>query len=150
MYRGSQEKGTTVSVYSCTSVKPDGGFVMVCRCISAGSVGDLVKTDEIVIVEKYQILIHRTIISGKLPVPSGNSLIVRHYNDPEHAVSVIRAYLDRKQNIAGHSVMDWPLKSPNLLINEAENVTKGGQHPRRAVSVLQEGWRITPKDHLKK
>lgn len=76
MYRGSQEKGTTVSVYNCTSVKPDGGFVMVCRCISAGSVGDLVITDEIVIVEKYQILIHCTIISGKLPVPSGNSLIV--------------------------------------------------------------------------
>lgn len=63
MYRGSQGKGTTVSVYSCTSVKPDEGFVIVCRCFLAGSVGNLVKTDEIVIVVKYQILIHHTIIS---------------------------------------------------------------------------------------
>lgn len=70
------------------SVKLGGGSVVVCVCISAGAVEELVKVDGMANFEK---LIQHVILSGK----SGNSFIFQHGNDPKHTDNAVEAYLDR-------------------------------------------------------
>ncbi|MBN3305941.1 BT2A1 protein, partial [Amia calva] len=68
--------------------------------------------------EKYrQILIHHAIPAGRHLI--GPKFILLHDNDPKHTATVIKNYLQRKEEQGVLEVMVWPPQSPDLNIIES-------------------------------
>ena len=80
-------------VFLKPTVKHGGGFILVCVCLTANGVGDLVRINGIKSAEKYrQILIHHAISSCKHLI--GNGFIFQKDNDSKHTALKVKSYLE--------------------------------------------------------
>ncbi len=138
------------------TVKHGGGSFQVWGCISANGVGDLIRINSVLNAAKYrEILTHHAIPSGRRLI--GSKFILQQDNDPKHTTSVIKNYLQRKEEEEVLEVMVWPPQSPDLnIIESVWDYMKRQKDSRQPTStedlwlVLQDVWNSLSAECLQK
>ena len=138
------------------TVKHIGGSLIVWGYLTANGVGDLVRIDGIMNVEKYrQILIHYAIPSGKHLIANG--FLFQQDNGPKQTAQKVKKLLKAKGIIWGCSSYEMAASKSRfeyhwvfVRLFRPKKGWKATSIKRISVASPQDAWNNIPKDYIQK